>query len=183
VDLKSRVAREPRLPRPAAGRGVLGLLRVAPPVTLPSCVLRLLRAGMGRADVDGEAPHAIAGADIADAIRRSAAAGIICAARLPRMCRLPQIDPGCAAAPFDPLINAASLGLTEPALYINRGRALDSIRSASRCWRLPVRIPRTRRGCDHTARPEYQGTTDAGARRADLALCPTGDSDPRWLIV
>ena len=72
------------------------------------------------------------------------------------------------------LINAASLARTEPALYIiEDAQWIDAVSESMLADFLAV-IPRTPSMVLITSRPEYAGSVDAGARRADDSACPTG---------
>ena len=87
---------------------------------------------------------------------------------------LPQIDPDARRRRLTALINAASLARTEPALFIiEDAHWIDAVSESMLADFLTV-IPQTPSMVLITSRPEYRGSADAGARRADDSACPTG---------
>ena len=137
-------------------------------------VSRLLRAGTGVADLDGEAARArvreqVPDADPQDLLLLDDLLGIA-DPEVP----LPAIDPDARRRRLTALINTASLARTEPALYIiEDAHWIDAVSESMLADFLTV-IPQTKLMVLITSRPEYDGSADAGARRADDSACPTG---------
>ena len=90
------------------------------------------------------------------------------------MCRCPPIDPDARRRRLTALINATTLARTEPALFIiEDAHWIDAVSESMLADFLTV-IPRTPSMVLITSRPEYRGSADAGARRADDSACATG---------
>ena len=172
---KSRAAREAAAL--AAGRGVevFWTFCESHARDIPfHVVARLLRAGSGVADLDGEAARArvreqVPDADPQDLLLLDDLLGIA-DPDVP----LPQIDPDARRRRLTALVNTATLARTEPALLHHRGCALDRCGQRVDAGRLPVRhSAHPVDGADHLP-PRIRGGADAGARRADDSACPTG---------
>ncbi len=135
---KSRAAREAAAL--AAGRGVEVFWTFCESHTrdIPfGVVTRLLRAGSGVADLDGEAARdrareQVPDADPQDLLLLDDLLGIA-DPEVP----LPQIDPDARRRRLTALINTASLARTEPALYHHRGRPVDRCGQRVDAGRLP----------------------------------------------
>src|SRR5829696_4400954 len=181
---KSRVARETAAA--AAGRGVevFWTFCESHARDVPFyAVTRLLRAGSGVADVDGEAARARlrdyvgADADPEDLLLLDDLLGIAD----PDM-TLPQIDPDARRRRLSALINTVSLARTEPALFIIEDvHWIDSV-SESMLADLITVIPRTPSMVLITARPEYEGALMRVHGAQTIALAPLGDSDTTALL-
>ena len=118
---------------------------------------RLLRAGTGVADLDGEAARdrvreSVPDADPQDLLLLDDLLGIA-DPEVP----LPQIDPDARRRRLTALINAASLARTDQHCSSSRTRT-GSMRSASRWW--PISSPSSRSTPSMvliSCRPEYRG--------------------------
>ncbi len=172
---KSRVAREAAAA--AAGRGV--------EVSWTFCeshardvpfhvVTQLLRAGSGVADLAGQAARDRAREEVPDADPQDLLLLDDLLGIADPEVPLPQIDPDARRRRLTALINTASLARTEPALFIiEDAHWIDAV-SESMVAELLTVIPRAKLMVLITARPEYDGAADAGARRPDDRACPTG---------
>jgi hypothetical protein len=120
-------------------------------------VTRLLRAGTGVADLDGQAARArvreqVPDADPQDLLLLDDLLGIA-APNVP----LPQIDPDARRRRLTTLINSASLARTEPALYIiEDAQWIDAVSESMLADFLMV-IAQTKLMVLITSRPEYEG--------------------------
>jgi len=180
---KSRTARETAAL--AAGRGVevFWTFCESHARDVPFHALtRLLRAGSGVADVDGEAARArvreqVPDADAQDLLLLDDLLGIAD----PDM-PLPAIDPDARRRRLTALIITASLARTEPALYIiEDAHWIDTVSESMLADFLAV-IPRTPSMVLITFRPEYQGALARVHGAQTIALAPLGDSDITALI-
>ena len=137
-------------------------------------VAQLLRAGTGVADLDGEAARMRVRARVPDADPQDLLLFDDLLGIADPEVPLPQIDPDARRRRLTALINAASLARTEPALYvIEDAHWIDAVSESMLADFLMV-IPQTKLMVLITSRPEYPGSADAGARRADDSPCPTG---------
>ena len=145
-------------------------------------VTRLLRAGSGVADLDGEAARArvreqVPDADPQDLLLLDDLLGIA-----DPDVALPQIDPDARRRRLTALINTASLARTEPALFIiEDAHWIDAVSESMLADFLTV-IPRTPSMVLITSRPEYQGALTRVHGAQTIALAPLGDSDTAALI-
>src|SRR5271156_1949863 len=145
-------------------------------------VARLLRAGMGVADLDGETARArvreqVPDADPEDLLLLDDLLGIA-DPEVP----LPQIDPDARRRRLTAMINAASLARTEPALYvIEDAHWIDGVSESMLADFLTV-IPRTPSMVLITSRPEYAGALTRVHGAQAIALAPLADSDTTALI-
>jgi class 3 adenylate cyclase len=181
---KSRVARE--VAALAAGRGVevFWTFCESHARDIPFyAVTRLLRAGGGVADVDGEAARAQlrtyvgAHADPQDQLLLDDLLGIA-DPDVP----LPQIDPDARRRRLTALINTVSLARTEPALFIiEDAHWIDAV-SESMLADLITVIPRTPSMVLITSRPEYDGALTRVHGAQTIALAPLADSDTTALL-
>jgi class 3 adenylate cyclase len=180
---KSRVAREVTVA--AAGRGVevFWTFCESHAREIPfHAVTRLLRAGSGAADLDGEAARArlrewLPDADEQDLLLLDDLLGIADPG-VP----LPQIDPDARRRRLTALINSASLARTEPALYIiEDAHWIDAVSESMLADFLMV-IPQTKLMVLVTSRPEYEGALTRVLGAQTIALAPLGDSDTAALI-
>jgi class 3 adenylate cyclase len=180
---KSRTARETAAL--AAGRGVevFWTFCESHARDVPfHAVTRLLRAGSGVADVDGEDARArvreqVPDADAQDLLLFDDLLGIAD----PDM-PLPAIDPDARRRRLTALINTASLARTEPALYIiEDAHWIDAVSESMLADFLAV-IPRTPSMVLITSRPEYQGALTRVHGAQTIALAALGDSDITALI-
>ena len=172
---KSRVAREAAAL--AAGRGVevFWTFCESHARDIPfHAVTRLLRAGTGVADLDGQAARArvreqVPDADPQDLLLLDDLLGIA-DPDVP----LPQIDPDARRRRLTALINTVSLARTEPALFIiEDAHWIDAVSESMLADFLTV-IPRTPSMVLITSRPEYEGALTRVPRRPDDSACPTG---------
>ena len=145
-------------------------------------VARLLRAGTGVADLDGEAARArvreqVPDADPQDLLLLDDLLGIA-DPDVP----LPQIDPDARRRRLTALINTASLARTQPALFIiEDAQWIDAVSESMLADFLTV-IPHTPSMVLITSRPEYQGALTRVHGAQTIALAPLGDSDTAALI-
>ena len=180
---KSRVAREAAAL--AAGRGVevFWAFCESHARDIPfHAVTRLLRAGSGVADLDGQAARArvreqVPDADPQDLLLLDDLLGIA-DPDVP----LPAIDPDARRRRLTALINTASLARTEPALFIiEDAHWIDAVSESMLADFLTV-IPQTPSMVLITSRPEYQGALTRVPGAQTIALAPLGDSDTAALI-
>ena len=181
---KSRMAREAAAA--AAGRGVevFWTFCESHARDVPFyAVTRLLRAGSGVADVDGDAARARlrayvgAHADPEDLLLLDDLLGIA-----DPDVALPQIDPDARRRRLTALINTVSLARTDPALFIiEDAQWIDAV-SESMLADLITVIPRTPSMVLITARPEYEGALTRVHGAQTIALAPLGDSDTAALL-
>jgi AAA ATPase domain len=180
---KSRTARETAAL--AAGRGVevFWTFCESHARDVPFHALtRLLRAGSGVADVDGQAARArvreqVPDADPQDLLLLDDLLGIAD----PDM-PLPAIDPDARRRRLTALINTTALARTTPALYIiEDAHWIDAVSESMLADFLTV-IPRTPSMVLITSRPEYQGALTRVPGAQTIALAPLGDSDITALI-
>ena len=180
---KSRMAREAAAL--AAGRGVEVFWTFceshARDISF-GVVARLLRAGAGVADLDGEAARArvreqVPDADPQDVLLLDDLLGIA-DPEVP----LPQIDPDARRRRLTALINTASLARSEPELYIiEDAQWIDAVSESMLADFLTV-IPQTKLMVLITSRPEYEGALTRVHGAQTIALAPLGDSDTAALI-
>jgi class 3 adenylate cyclase len=180
---KSRIAREAAAPAAARGVEVFWAFCESHARDIPFyAVARLLRAGTGVADLDGEAARARAreqmpDADPEDLLLLDDLLGIA-DPNVP----LPQIDPDARRRRLTALINTAALARTEPALYIiEDAHWIDAI-SESMLTDLLTVIPRTASIVLITFRPEYEGALTRVPGAQSIALAPLGDSDTAAML-
>ena len=180
---KSRVAREAAAL--AAGRGVevFWTFCESHASDIPfRVVTRLLRAGHGVADLDGEAARArvrerVPDADPQDLLLLDDLLGIA-----DPDVALPQIDPDARRRRLTALVNAASLARTEPALFIiEDAHWIDAVSESMLADFLTV-IPRTPSMVLITYRPEYEGALTRVHGAQTIALAPLSDSDTAALL-
>ena len=181
---KSRVAREAAAL--AAGRGVevFWVFCESHARDVPfHAVTRLLRAGSGVADLDGDAARAQlrayvgADADPQDLLLLDDLLGIA-DPDVP----LPAIDPDARRRRLTALINTVSLARTDPALFIiEDAHWIDAVSESMLADFLTV-IPRTPSMVLITSRPEYEGALTRVRGAQAIALAPLGDSDTAALI-
>jgi class 3 adenylate cyclase len=180
---KSRIARE--VATLATGRGVevVWALCESHARDVPfHAVTRLLRAGMGVADLDGEAARAkvrerLPDSDPQDLLLLEDLLGIA----EPEVA-LPEIDADARRRRLTALINSASLARTEPALFIIEDvHWIDAVSESMLADFLAV-IPHTPLMVLITARPEYEGALTRAPGAQTIALAPLGDSDTAALL-
>ena len=181
---KSRVAREAAAL--AAGRGVevFWTFCESHARDIPFyAVTRLLRAGSGVADLDGDAARAQLRAyvstdvDPQDQLLLDDLLGIA-DPDVP----LPQIDPDARRRRLTALVNATTLARTEPALFIiEDAHWIDAVSESMLADFLTV-IPRTPSMVLITSRPEYQGAFTRVHGAQTIALGPLADSDTATLL-
>jgi class 3 adenylate cyclase len=181
---KSRVAREAAAA--AAGRGVEVFWAFceshARDISF-GVVVRLLRAGMGVADVDGGAARTrlrgqTPDADPQDLLLLDDLLGIA-DPEVP----LPQIDPDARRRRLTALINTALLARTEPALYLIEDAHWIDAASESMLADFLTVIARTPSMVLITARPEYEGALTRVLGAQTIALAPLADSDTAALLI
>jgi class 3 adenylate cyclase len=181
---KSRVAREAAAA--AAARGVEVFWTFceshARDVSFHA-VTRLLRAGSGVADLDGDAARARlrayvpADADPQDLLLLDDLLGIA-----DPDVALPQVDPDARRRRLTALINSVSLARTEPALFIIEDvHWIDAVSESMLADFLTV-ISRTPSMVLITSRPEYEGALMRAHGAQTIALAPLADSDTAALL-
>jgi adenylate cyclase len=180
---KSRTAREATALAAARGVEVFWTFCESHARDIPfQVVARLLRAGTGVADVDGEAARArvreqVPDADPQDLLLLDDLLGIA-DPEVP----LPQIDPDARRRRLTALINTALLARTEPALYlIEDAHWIDAVSESMLADFLTV-IARTPSMVLITSRPEYEGALTRVLGAQTIALAPLVDSDTAALI-
>jgi class 3 adenylate cyclase len=181
---KSRAAREAAAL--AAGRGVevFWVFCESHARDVPFyAVTRLLRAGSGVADADGEAARArlrVAvppDADPQDLLLLDDLLGIA-DPDVP----LPQLDPDARRRRLTALVNAVSLARTEPALFIiEDAQWIDAVSESMLADFLRV-IPQSPSMVLITSRPEYQGALTRVHGAQTIALAALADSDTAALL-
>ena len=180
---KSRVARE--VGALAAGRGIEVFWAFceshARDISF-GVVARLLRAGSGVADVDGEAARTRAREQVPDADPQDLLLLDDLLGIADPEVSLPQIDPDARRRRLTALINSASLARTEPALYIiEDAHWIDAVSESMLAEFLTV-IARTPSMVLITSRPEYDGALTRVRGAQTIALAPLGDSDTATLL-
>ena len=181
---KSRVAREAAAL--AAGRGVevFWTFCESHARDIPFyAVTRLLRAGSGVADLEGDAARAQLRAyvstdvDPQDQLLLDDLLGIA-DPDVP----LPQIDPDARRRRLTALVNATTLARTDPALFIiEDAHWIDAVSESLLADFLTV-IPRTPSMVLITSRPEYEGAFTRVHGAQTIALGPLDDSDTAALL-
>jgi class 3 adenylate cyclase len=145
-------------------------------------VARLLRAGTGVADLDGDAARArvreqVPDADPQDLLLLDDLLGIADPDVPP-----PKIDPDARRRRLTALVNAAALARSEPALFIiEDAQWIDAVSESMLADFLSV-IPQTPSMVLITARPEYQGALTRVPGAQTIALAPLGNADTAALI-
>ncbi len=180
---KSRVAREAAAL--AAGRGVevFWAFCESHASDIPFyAVTRLLRAGIGVADLDERSrPRAVARCSCPMPIPQDLLLLDDLLGIADPDVPLPQIDPDARRRRLTALINTASLARTEPALLHHRGCALDRCGQRVDAGRLPHRHPaHPVDGARSRFRPEYEGALTRVHGAQTIALAPLADSDTRY---
>ncbi len=180
---KSRMARETAAL--AAGRGVevVWAFCESHARDVPfHAVTRLLRAGSGVADLDGQAARAqvreqLSDADPQDLLLFDDLLGIAD----PEVA-LPAIDPDARRRRLTALINTAALASTKPLLYvIEDAHWIDAVSESMLADLLTV-IPHSSLMVLITSRPEYEGALTRMHGAQTIALAPLGESDTAALI-
>jgi class 3 adenylate cyclase len=145
-------------------------------------VMRLLRARMGVADVDGFAARARVREQLPDAGAQDLLLFDDLLGIADPEVPLPQIDPEARRRRLIALINSAALARSEPVLYIiEDAHWIDAV-SESMVADLLAVIPRTPTMVLVTSRPEYQGALTRVHAAQTIALAPLGDSDTAALL-
>jgi hypothetical protein len=180
---KSRVAREAAALAADRGLEIFWAFCESHARDVPfHAVTRLLRAGSGVADVEGEAARdrareKVPDADPQDLLLLDDLLGIA-DPDVP----LPQIVPDARRRRLTALINTASLARTDPALYIIEDvHWIDAVSESMLADFLTV-IARTKLMVLITARPEYEGALTRVHGAQTIALAPLGDSDTAALL-
>ena len=180
---KSRVAREAAAA--AAGRGVevVWAFCESHASDIPfQAVARLLLAGTGVTDLDGE----VARKKVRQQIRDAKPQDLLLLDDLLGIADpdlpLPQIDPDARRRRLTALLNAALLARTEPALYIiEDAHWIDAVSELMIADLIAV-IPRTPLMMLVTNRPQYEGALTRVARAQTISLAPLTDSDTAALL-
>jgi class 3 adenylate cyclase len=182
---KSRVAREAAALATSRGVEVFWTFCESHTRDVPfHAVARLLRAGSGVSDLDGEAARAQMRTAVppdTDAEDLQLLADLLGIAdpEVP----LPQIDPDARRRRLAALINTTSLARTQPALFIiEDAHWIDAVSESMLAEFLTV-IPRTPMMVLITARPEYEGALKRVRGGQAIALAPLSDSDISGLLV
>ncbi len=146
-------------------------------------VARLLRAGSGVDDLEGEAAReqlrtaVLPDADPEDLLLLADLLGVADPG-VP----LPQIDPDARRRRLTALINTTSLSRTEPALFIiEDAHWIDAVSESMLADLLAV-FARTPSMVLITSRPEYEGALSQVRGAQTIALAPLGDSDTTALV-
>jgi hypothetical protein len=180
---KSRVARE--VAAAAAGRGVevFWAFCESHARDVPfQVVARLLRAGTGVADLDGQAARARVREQVPDANPEDLLLLDDLLGIADPDVALPQIAPDARRRRVTALINTASLARTEPVLYlIEDAHWIDAVSESMLTDFLKV-IPQTKLMVLITSRPEYQGALTRVHGAQTIALAPLGDADTAALL-
>jgi adenylate cyclase len=180
---KSRIARDAAAA--AAGRGVevFWVFCESHARGIPfHAVTRLLRAGFGVADRDGEAARAqvreqIPDADPQDLLLLDDLLGIA-----DPDAEVAKIDPDARRRRLTALINTAALAREAPTVYvIEDAHWIDAVSESMLADFLAV-IPHTASMVLITARPEYEGALTRVPGAQTIALAPLGDADTAALI-
>ena len=180
---KSRVAREAATLAADCGADVFWTFCESHARDIPFyAVSRLLRAGSGVADLDGEAARAavreqVPDADPQDLLLLDDLLGIA-----DPDVTMPQIDPGARRRRLTALITTAALARTAPALFIIEDAHWVDAVSESMIADLLAVIPRTPSMVLVTSRPEYEGALTRAHGAQTIALAPLGYSDTAALI-
>jgi class 3 adenylate cyclase len=183
---KSRVAREVSALADGHGLDVFWAFCESHASDIPfQVVARLLRTGLGVADVEGLDDRAartrvreqVPDADPQDLLLLDDLLGIA-DPEVP----LPQIDPDARRRRLTALVNTASLARTQPALFIvEDAHWIDAVSESMLADFLKV-IPRTPSMVLITYRPEYDGALMRVHGAQTIALAPLADSDTTALI-
>jgi class 3 adenylate cyclase len=180
---KSRAAREASTLANARGVEVLWVFCESHAGDIPfNVVARLLRAGSGAADLEGEAARTrlrewMSDADPEDLLLLDDLLGIADPDVL-----LPQIDPDARRRRLTAMINAASLTRTDPVLYVIEDvHWIDGVSESMLADFLAV-ISRTPSMVLITSRPEYAGALTRVHGAQTIALAPLADSDTAALL-
>jgi class 3 adenylate cyclase len=181
---KSRVAREAAALAADRGVEVFWTFCESHARDVPfHAVTRLLRAGSGVEDLDGEAARAQlratvpSDADPQDLLLLDDLLGIA-----DSDVALPPIEPDARRRRLTALINSTSLARTEPALFIiEDAHWIDEVSESMLADFLTV-IPRTTSTILITARPEYDGALTRVSGAQTIALAPLADSDITTLL-
>ncbi len=145
-------------------------------------VARLLRAGTGVADLDGDAARTRVRARVPDADPQDLLLFDDLLGIADPGIPLPQIDPDARRRRLTAMINAASLARTEPALYvIEDAHWIDAVSESMLADFLTV-ISRTPSMVLITYRPEYAGSLTRVHGAQTIALAPLADSDTVALL-
>jgi AAA ATPase domain len=145
-------------------------------------VTRILRAGIGVADLDANAARArvrqqIPDADPQDVLLLDDLLGIA-DPQVP----LPPIDPDARRRRLTALINTTALARTQPALHIVEDvHWIDAVSDSMLADFLSV-IPRAPSMVLITHRPEYEGALERARGAHAIALAPLADSETTMLI-
>jgi hypothetical protein len=181
---KSRAARE--VAALAAGRGVkvfwVFCESHARDVSFYA-VTRLLRAGTGVADLEGDPAraqlraHVPVDADARDLLLLDDLLGIA-----DPDVALPQIEPDARRRRLTALVNTISMARSQPALFIiEDAHWIDAVSESMLADFLSV-IPRTPSMVLITSRPEYEGVLTRVHGAQTIALAPLADSDTAVLL-
>jgi class 3 adenylate cyclase len=180
---KSRIAREAAAA--AAGRGVevFWAFCESHARDVPfHAVTRLLRAGIGVADLDGEAARAKARQQIPDADPQDLLLLDDLLGVADPEVPLPAIDPDARRRRLTALINTTSLARTAPALFlIEDAHWIDAVSESLLADFLTV-IPQTPSMVLITYRPEYEGALTRIHGAQTIALAPLSDSESSALL-
>jgi class 3 adenylate cyclase len=180
---KSRVARETATLAADRGLEVFWTFCESHTRDVPfHAVTRLLQAGIGVADLEGQAARdqareRVPDADPQDLLLLDDLLGIA-----DREVPLPQIDPDARRRRLTALINTASLARTDPAVFIiEDAHWIDAVSESMLADFLTV-IPQTKLMVLITSRPEYEGALTRVHGAQTIALAPLDDSDTTVLI-
>ncbi|HTM85081.1 MAG TPA: AAA family ATPase, partial [Mycobacterium sp.] len=180
---KSRVAREAAAAATGRGAEVYWTFCESHTSEIPfGAVARLLRAGLGVVDLDGEAARArvrerVPDGDPQDLLLLDDLLGIT-DPELPS----PQIDPQARRRRLTAMVNTVSLTRAEPALFIiEDAHWIDEVSESMVADFLAV-ISRTPSMVLITARPEYEGALTRVPDAQTIVLAPLDDSDTTALL-
>ncbi len=180
---KSRVAREAAALAAARAVEVFWTFCESHARDIPfGAVARLLRAGSGVADLDGETARARLRADLPDADPQDLLLLDDLLGIADPDVALPAIDPDARRRRLTALVNTVTMARTAPALFIiEDAHWIDAVSESMLADFLSV-IPRTPSMVLITARPEYEGALTRVHGAQTIALAPLGDSDTTALL-
>lgn len=180
---KSRVAREAAMVAADRGAEVIWTFCESHAREVPfHAVTRLLRAGSGVADLEGEEARAKAREQVADADPQDLLLLYDLLGIADPDVPLPAIDPDARRRRLTALINSVTLARTQPALFVIEDvHWIDEVSESMLADLLAV-IPHSPSVVLITSRPEYQGMLTRTPGGQTIALAPLADSDTAVLL-
>ena len=180
---KSRVAREAAALAAARGAEVLWTFCESHARDVPfHAVTRLLRAGTGVTDLNGEAARTRVREQFSDSDPEDLLLFDDLLDIADPEVALPQIDADARRRRLTALINTTTLARTDPALFIiEDAHWIDAVSESMLADFLTV-IPQTKLMVLITSRPEYDGALFRVPGAQTIPLAPLGDSDTATLL-